>query len=77
MEAVQYTYDRIAEDADLIVQHFDNGVPWPEALDGAPFAQAIQDDWAFRRGSNANGPPCAADLHADQLFARRSGGIPG
>ncbi|KXK50460.1 MAG: hypothetical protein DCC53_02730 [Chloroflexi bacterium] len=50
VEAVQYTYDRIAEDADLIVQHFDNGVPWPEALDGAPFAQAIQDDWAFRRG---------------------------
>lgn len=49
VEAVQYTYDRISEDADLIVHHFDNGVPWPEALDGEPFAQVVQDDWAFRR----------------------------
>jgi hypothetical protein len=32
LDAVIYTYERIADDADLIVQHFDNGVPWTEAL---------------------------------------------
>lgn len=49
IEAVEYTYDRIRADADLIVQHFDNGVPWPEALAGTPYAKAIQDDWSYRR----------------------------
>ncbi|MBK9122291.1 MAG: hypothetical protein IPM16_04095 [Chloroflexi bacterium] len=49
VDAVRYAYDRIAEDADLIVHHFDNGVPWPEALADEPFAQAVQDDWALRR----------------------------
>ncbi len=49
VDAVFYTYDRIAEDADLIVQHFDNGVPWTEALAGQPYTQHVMDDWSFRR----------------------------
>jgi hypothetical protein len=47
--AVNFTYNRIAADADLIAQHFDNGIPWPEALDGKPFSHNIQDDWRGRK----------------------------
>ncbi|MCC6613753.1 MAG: hypothetical protein IT320_09765 [Anaerolineae bacterium] len=48
-EAVDFTYEHIAEDADLIVHHFDNGVPWVEALAGEPYSQNIRDDWSYRR----------------------------
>jgi hypothetical protein len=46
--AVEYTYDRIAEDADLMAHHFDNGVPWVEALAGEPYNDNIRDDWNWR-----------------------------
>lgn len=49
LDAVFYTYERLAEDADLIVHHFDNGVPWAEALAGAPYSDHVMDDWEFRR----------------------------
>lgn len=55
--AVDYTYATIASNADLIAHHFDNGVPWPEALSGAPFSAQVQGDWAFRR---AQVPPGSA-----------------
>lgn len=29
-EAVDYVYAAIADDADIIAHHFDDGVPWPE-----------------------------------------------
>lgn len=48
MEAVRYVYDRITENADLIVHHFDNGVPWNEALKGEPYADEILSDWNLR-----------------------------
>lgn len=46
--AVEYIYERIAEDADLMVHHFDNGVPWVEALAGEPYSSNIHDDWSWR-----------------------------
>lgn len=49
VEAIAYTYERIAEDADLIVQHFDNGVPWTEALADQPYNPHVLDDWSWRR----------------------------
>lgn len=49
LDAVFYTYDRIEEDADLMVHHFDNGVPWVEALAGEPYNDHVMDDWSFRR----------------------------
>lgn len=49
MDAINYTYSHIGEDADLILQHFDNGVPWVEALSGAEYSQNIRDDWNLRR----------------------------
>lgn len=33
----------IRADADLSVLHFDDGVPWEEALTGAPYAQGFRD----------------------------------
>mgnify|MGYP000330103498 CR=1 FL=1 len=48
-EAVNYVYDKIETEADIINHHFDNGVPWQEALTGAPFSQAVIDDWNFRK----------------------------
>lgn len=47
--AVSWTYDAIEDEADLIAHHFDNGVPWVEALSGEPFSQNIQGDWELRR----------------------------
>lgn len=55
VEAVRWSYARIAEDADLIVHHFDNGVPWTEALAGTVYHQQIQDDWAWRRANTPEG----------------------
>lgn len=55
LDAILYTYDRIAEDADLIVHHFDNGVPWPEALDQRPYSKNIMDDWMLRRSLTPEG----------------------
>ncbi len=43
-EAVEYVYERIAGDADIIMHHFDNGVPWPEALSGDDFSQHIRNE---------------------------------
>jgi hypothetical protein len=48
LEAVEYSYERIAVDADLIAHHFDNGVPWVEALSGATYSENIMNDWKFR-----------------------------
>jgi hypothetical protein len=47
--AIDYTYRRIAEDADLIAHHFDNGVPWVEALNGQVYQDNVIDDWLLRR----------------------------
>ena len=49
MEAVNWVYDTLAEDSDVIMQHFDNGVPWPEALAGEPYSDNIMNDWEMRR----------------------------
>jgi len=47
-EAVDYVYDKLATDADLISHHFDDGIPWPEALSGADFHINIMNDWQNR-----------------------------
>ncbi len=41
-EAIDFAYDHIADDADLIMHHFDNGVPWPEALADDPWPFGFQ-----------------------------------
>ena len=51
LEAVEYTYERLAQDADIVAHHFDDGIPWPEALAGEPYALAYQAEWRGRRNS--------------------------
>lgn len=47
-DAVLYTYETLAQNADLISHHFDNGVPWVEALAGDGYSQHVRDDWNLR-----------------------------
>lgn len=47
--AVDYTYQKVGEHTDIINHHFDNGVPWVEALTGDDFNAHVQNDWSFRK----------------------------
>jgi hypothetical protein len=46
---VEYTYEKISENSDIINHHFDNGVPWVESLTGADYPENIMNDWSFRK----------------------------
>ena len=47
---VEWVYEKIVTDADMIVHHFDNGIPWDDALaDSYPYTTRIMDDWSFRK----------------------------
>lgn len=47
-----YSYDQITKNADLIAHHFDNGIPWNEALtDSYPYSENIMSDWQMRKDS--------------------------
>lgn len=48
-EAVERTYKGIAANSDIICHHFDDGVPWPEALEGKPFSKHLTDGWKTRK----------------------------
>jgi hypothetical protein len=53
---IEYVYDRIATDADLICLHFDNGIPWDDALaDTYPYTAKIMDDWSYRKSHIPDG----------------------
>ncbi|MAU09476.1 MAG: hypothetical protein CL607_06620 [Anaerolineaceae bacterium] len=49
MDAVQWVYEALANDSDIIMHHFDNGVPWPEALASDAYSEHIMNDWELRR----------------------------
>jgi hypothetical protein len=46
-QAIYDTWDTVRSDGDLIVLHFDGGVPWQEALDGTPYSSDFESDLAF------------------------------
>jgi hypothetical protein len=54
-EAVDYTYNKIAENADIVNHHFDNGVPWVEALTNSEFHANIMNDWSYRKSATPAG----------------------
>lgn len=57
-DALEDTYDRLRSNADLIAHHFDDGIPWPEALAGGGFESYhpnLQADWTFRRSMSPAG----------------------
>lgn len=47
--AGEYTYRKLAAEADIINHHFDNGVPWEESFNGAVYDSRILTDWALRK----------------------------
>jgi hypothetical protein len=49
VDAANYTYHTLRENADIINHQFDNGVPWLEALTGEAFSDEIMNDWTFRK----------------------------
>ena len=53
LEGANYVYGKLESEADIINHHFDNGVPWIEALNGEPFKQNIVDDWNFRKAKTS------------------------
>jgi hypothetical protein len=48
LDAVADAWAVIARDGDLAVLHFDDGVPWAEALAGAPYPRAYVEDLAAK-----------------------------
>lgn len=54
-QAVEYVYSKIDSNADIIVHHFDDGIPWNEALTNSDYHPNIISDWQFRKfRSNPN-----------------------
>ena len=47
-EDIYGTWDLIRDNGDMIVLHFDGGVPWQEALDGAGYAASWEQDLDFK-----------------------------
>src|SRR5262245_51508532 len=46
VQAVDDTWAAIGRDADLVVFHYDDGVPWQEAYDQAPYPAGYQNELA-------------------------------
>ncbi|MBP7736988.1 MAG: hypothetical protein KA369_13505 [Spirochaetes bacterium] len=55
VDRIEWVYDRIRTDADLMAHHFDNGIPWDQALAGTPYPSKVTDDWYFRKSHTPAG----------------------
>ncbi|MHC4462027.1 MAG: hypothetical protein ACYS6W_04875 [Planctomycetota bacterium] len=53
--AVKSTYKGITSNADIICHHFDDGVPWAEALEDKPFSAHLRDGWKTRKDNTPDG----------------------
>ena len=49
VEAIDWTWTHIATDGDLVSQHVEEGVPWPEAATDAPFPSDFQSQLDERK----------------------------
>ncbi len=49
LDGLDRAYDFIAENGNIILHHFDNGVPWVEALANQPFPDHLMREWTSRR----------------------------
>ena len=56
-ESFLEAFSLVAENADLAVHHFDDGVPWPEALAGTPYAADLEGELAARARFSPDGMP--------------------
>lgn len=74
LEAVQGTYDFIGANGDLLTEHFDDGVPWPEMVRDEPipaWLQAKGESLKARRRAN-----CKLALSLTPLNMGRDGLAP-
>lgn len=47
-EAVRFVYRRLRTDADILAHHFDDGIPWTEALEERSFHRNLIEEWNYR-----------------------------
>ncbi|HOT45822.1 MAG TPA: hypothetical protein PLC28_13120 [Spirochaetota bacterium] len=76
MDKIEYVYERIRTDADLICHHFDNGIPWDQALasyDYTTYPTKVTDDWAFRKSHIPAGHKLLCRHYSHQQHAERPG----
>lgn len=69
--AMQYTYEQTNALGDLLAFHFDNGIPWNEALANANYPQPVLDDLTARASHVAIGHQLYVSLSA--LRSSRTG----
>jgi hypothetical protein len=62
LEAVNFSYKAIAEHSDIVMHHWDDGVPWPESLSGAAYHQELQNDWKWRKTNTPKGHKILASV---------------
>jgi hypothetical protein len=55
LEAVEFSYQKIGQDGDIINHHFDNGVPWVEAETNSPYHANVMNDWSYRKTNTPTG----------------------
>lgn len=53
--SIEWNYDVIARETDLVAHHFDNGIPWAECLSGAALPTNVTDDWTFKKNHTPAG----------------------
>lgn len=56
-EALDDTYARLEAHSDIIAHHFDNGVPWPEALSGDDYPPLVENEIRSRLERTPAGHP--------------------
>lgn len=81
--AIDYVYEKIATDADIISHHFDNGVPWVEALSGDDFHPNLISDWQYKLAKTPAGhkiflsvTPISIDRDSLAPYRGEEGGMP-
>lgn len=64
VEAVDWTWEHVLADGDAIVLHYEEGVPWPEALADAPFPPSFSARLADDRARVSDSRPILLSLNA-------------
>ncbi len=57
LSAIQKSREIVAEHGNIYALHFDNGIPWAEALTDSPFPQKLRDEWHAERRAMPAGMP--------------------
>ena len=55
-QIVNEVYNKLSTNTDMVAHHFDNGIPWNDALTNTfPYNNHIMSDWQFRLDSTPSG----------------------